>query len=75
MVSVEWVRKTELFETLEESQVNALLSNASVESFPEGKTIFNQGGNATRLYILIEGTIDLTIKTGEKIDLLDDIQD
>jgi CRP-like cAMP-binding protein len=46
------------------------LSYSSVESFPEGKTIFNQGDEAYRLYILIEGRVTLTVKTGEKTDLM-----
>ena len=70
MVSAEWLKRTELFEALEESQLNALLLHASVESFPEGKTIFNQGDEAVRLYVLVEGAVDLTIKTGEKIDFM-----
>ena len=70
MVSSEWLRRTELFESLEESQLNALLSNAQVDSFPEGKTIFQQGDEAVYLYILIEGVVDLTVKTGEKIDFM-----
>ncbi len=70
MVSSEWLKRTELFESLEESQLNALLSNAQVESFPEGETIFRQGDDAVYLYILIEGVVDLTVKTGEKMDLM-----
>jgi CRP-like cAMP-binding protein len=70
MVSSEWLKKTELFESLEEPQLKALLSNAQVESLPEGKTIFRQGDEAVSLYILIEGVVDLTVKTGEKIDLM-----
>jgi len=70
MVSAEWLKRTELFEALEESQLDALLLHASVESFPEGKTIFNQGDEAVRLYVLVEGAVDLTIKTGEKIDFM-----
>jgi len=70
MVSTEWLRKTELFGTLGESQLSVLLSHSSVESFPEGKTIFRQGDEANHLYLLIEGTIDLSFKTGEKIDFL-----
>jgi CRP-like cAMP-binding protein len=46
------------------------LLHASVESFPEGKTIFSQGEKAARLYVLVEGAIDLTIKSGEKIDFM-----
>jgi CRP/FNR family cyclic AMP-dependent transcriptional regulator len=70
MVSTDWLKKTELFRTLDESQLSALLSHSSVESFPEGKTIFRQGDEANHLYLLIEGMIDLSVKTGEKIDFL-----
>jgi CRP-like cAMP-binding protein len=70
MVSAEWLKRAELFEALEESQLNALLLQASVESFPEGKPIFNQGDKAVHLYVLVEGAVDLTIKTGEKIDFM-----
>jgi len=70
MVSAEWLKRAELFETLNESHLNALLSTSTVESFPEGKTIFRQGEAANRLYVLIEGAVDLTVKTGEKIDLM-----
>ncbi len=70
MVSAEWLKRTELFEALEEPQLKALLLHASVESFPEGKIIFNQGEKADRLYVLVEGAVDLTIKTGEKIDFM-----
>jgi CRP-like cAMP-binding protein len=70
MVSAEWLKKTELFGTLSESQLNLLLSHSSVESFPEGKTIFRQGDEANHLYILVEGMVDLSVKTGEKFDFL-----
>ncbi len=70
MVSTEWLKKTELFGTLSESQANILLSHSSVESFPEGKTIFRQGDEANHLYVLIEGMLDLSVKTGEKFDFL-----
>jgi len=70
MVSAEWLKKTELFQGMEESHLNTLLAHSSVESFPEGKTIFRQGDEANRLYILIGGAIDLSVKTGEKIDFL-----
>ncbi|OGP89043.1 MAG: hypothetical protein A2157_02350 [Deltaproteobacteria bacterium RBG_16_47_11] len=70
MVSTEWLKKTELFGTLSESQVNILLSRSSEESLPEGKTIFRQGDEANYLYILIEGMLDLSVKTGEKFYFL-----
>ncbi len=70
MVSTDWLRKTELFGTLGEPQLSLLLSHSSVESLPEGKTIFRQGDEANHLYILIEGVVDLSVKTTEKFDFL-----
>jgi CRP-like cAMP-binding protein len=70
MVSAEWLKKTELFGTLDESQLNAVLAHSAVKSFSDGETIFLQGEDAKRLYILIEGTVNLAVKTEEKIDLI-----
>jgi CRP-like cAMP-binding protein len=41
-----------------------------MESFPEGRIIFRQGEEATRLYILIEGAVHLTVKTQEQTDFM-----
>ncbi len=70
MVSVEWLKKTELFEALEDSQLSLILSLSSVESCPEGNIIFQEGGEATYFYVLIQGAIDLTTKAHEKIGFL-----
>jgi CRP/FNR family cyclic AMP-dependent transcriptional regulator len=70
MVSTDWLRKTELFGTLSESQLNVLLSHSSVESLPEGKMIFRQGEEANHLYVLMEGMVALSVKTGERFDFL-----
>lgn len=70
MVSVDWLKTTELFGGLDETQLNLLLSRSAVKSYPEGETIFLQGEEATHLYILIKGSIELTVKTREKIDFM-----
>jgi len=70
MVSTHWLKKAELFEALEESHLNALLSRSTVESFPEGKIIFREGEEATHLYVLIQGVVDLTVKAQEPIDFM-----
>jgi CRP/FNR family transcriptional activator FtrB len=70
MISAEWLKKTELFVNLKESQLNVLLSHSSVESYPEIKTIFREGEEASRLYLLIEGAVDLTIKGQEQINFM-----
>jgi len=70
MVATDWLKKTELFEGLEESELKALLSNTSVQSFSEGETIFRQGDQANHLYILIEGAVDLTVKAQEEVGFM-----
>ncbi|OGP89014.1 MAG: hypothetical protein A2156_05050 [Deltaproteobacteria bacterium RBG_16_48_10] len=70
MVSANWLKKTELFEGLGESQLNDLLAYSTVESFPEGRIIFHQEAEATHLYILIQGTVDLNVKAQEEIGFL-----
>ena len=70
MVTTAWLRNTELFSGLEELQLGILLSHSSVESFPEGRTIFHQGDEAHHLYVLIVGVVTLAVKTGEKIDMM-----
>lgn len=70
MVSAEWLKKTELFGNLKESQLEILLSQSSVESFPEKKIIFQEGEEASCLYVLIEGGVDLTLKGQEQINFM-----
>ncbi len=70
MVTTEWLKKSELFSGLDPSQLENVLSCSSTESFPERATIFRQGEEAHRLYILVEGAVDLTVKTGEKYDFM-----
>jgi CRP-like cAMP-binding protein len=70
MVTAAWLKNTELFSVLEELQLGVILSHSSVESFPEGRTIFHHGDEAHRLYVLIEGIVTLAVETGEKIDMM-----
>ena len=70
MVSAEWLQKAELFGVLNHSQLNTLLSQSREEDCPEGKIIFHQGEEALHLYVLIQGSVELTVKADQKIDLM-----
>jgi len=70
MISANWLKKTELFQGLDESQLNDLLAYSTVESFPEGRIVFHQEAEGTHLYILIQGVVDLSVKAQEEIDFL-----
>ncbi len=70
MISVEWLKKAELFEGLIESNLSEILSRSTPKSYGEGETIFSQGEEAINLFILIKGEIDLRLKTKERIDFM-----
>ena len=70
MVSTEWLKKAELFGALNSSQLNTLFSQSHVEDCQEGKIIFHQGEEALRLYVLIQGSVELTVKAEEKVDFM-----
>jgi CRP-like cAMP-binding protein len=70
MVSAEWLKRTEIFGELDEARLTTLLSQSVVKSYSERESIFFQEDEATHLYILIKGAVDLTVKTQEKIDFM-----
>jgi CRP-like cAMP-binding protein len=70
MVPPEWLKKTELFTNLKDSQLKNILSCSSVRSFSQGETIFRQGEEANYLYMLIEGIVDLTVKAEGQVDFM-----
>lgn len=70
MVSAEWLKKAELFGALNNSQLNTLLSQSHVEDCSEGKVIFHQGEEALRLYVLFQGSVELTVKAEQKVDFM-----
>jgi CRP-like cAMP-binding protein len=70
MIPPEWLKKTELFNNLNDSQLKILLSWSSVQSFSQGETIFRQGEGANFLYVLIEGMVDLSVRAEEQVDFM-----
>jgi CRP/FNR family cyclic AMP-dependent transcriptional regulator len=70
MLAAECLKKAELFEGLDEAQLNALMAHSKVERFPVGKIIFRQEEEATHLYLLIEGAVDLSVEAEGGMGLL-----
>jgi CRP/FNR family transcriptional regulator, dissimilatory nitrate respiration regulator len=70
MVTAEWVKKAELFESLNESQLTDLLAHSAEIPCTAGQTIFNQGDPADYLYVLIQGTVELAVRAEEKIAIM-----
>ncbi len=70
MISTTWLKQSELFGSLQEPQLDIILSHSSIESLAPGKIIFRQGEEATHLYLLIDGAVDLSVKTADQTQFM-----
>lgn len=61
MVSPEDLAHLNFFAGLDEQALRSLAALANLQHFPEGETIFRQGGPAATLYLLLDGWVDLTV--------------
>ena len=55
MAIIETLKNSELFADLEAGQLEKVSSLCRGGSYRQGKTIFNEGDEATELYILTDG--------------------
>ena len=51
--------ESELFEGLSDHEVSELLGLSSRHNTVKGQVIFNEGGEATRLYVVMQGLVEL----------------
>ena len=70
MVTAEWLKKAELFGALNQTQLNDLLAHSAAKLFAKGETVFRQGDEATCLYVLIDGLIELSVKAEGEIAIM-----
>lgn len=54
------IRRTEVFEGLGSPQIEKLLSIARAASFEKGRCLFLLGDHADRLYVVLNGAVELT---------------
>jgi CRP/FNR family cyclic AMP-dependent transcriptional regulator len=64
MISPELLRRYPFFGGLTEAQLAGIAMIAEDVSFPEGATVFEEGKPATKLYVLVEGSVGLTYSGG-----------
>jgi CRP-like cAMP-binding protein len=64
MVSVEKLRHCGFFNHLTEDQLKAVAMIAEIESHPKGTIVAREGAIATKLYLLLEGDVDLIYSGG-----------
>jgi len=69
MISPEALRRYPYFTAGGEQALKALAMAADENSVPAGETLFEEGDRADRLYIIVEGEVDiqLTLQDGGKV--------
>ena len=70
MVKVQDVKRARLFEALSDEQFEAVIQAGQEESFEPGEQIFEHGQKAGTFYVLLDGSVSLTIRAHEEIDLM-----
>jgi signal transduction histidine kinase len=58
------LRELFLFEKLSDEQLAWLAERGEVRSYPAGVTVYTAGEPATRLYVLLEGTLSMSVRGG-----------
>jgi len=58
------LRELFLFEKLSEEQLAWLAERGEVASYPAGATVYSAGEPATRLFVLLDGTLSMSVRAG-----------
>ena len=66
MVSPEFLRRFPFFGALSEAQLKAVASLAEEKSYAKGATIFEECDTADKLFLLLEGNVDLYYRSQEE---------
>jgi CRP/FNR family cyclic AMP-dependent transcriptional regulator len=64
MISIELLHRYQFFKIFTEDQLKAISMIADVETFPKGALVVKENSPATKLYLLLEGDIDLIYSGG-----------
>ena len=64
MVSVETLNRYNFFNHFSQDQLKAVAMISEIESFPKGSIIAREDALATKLYLLLEGDVDLIYSGG-----------
>jgi len=64
MVSLELLHRYQFFSVFSEEQLKAISLIADIETFPKGALVVKENSSANKLYLLLEGDIDLIYSGG-----------
>lgn len=66
MVEVELIRSLEAFKYLNDSQVSSIADHFEVLEYEQGDKLFTEGDNATQLWIVADGVVDLRFEMPDR---------
>jgi CRP-like cAMP-binding protein len=70
MTTIEVLKRSFLFKSLPDDQVENIARLGQEKSFRAGEEIFKQGNRAKTLYVLLSGQISVRVKDNEEADLM-----
>lgn len=70
MTDIHILKETGLFKDLTEKQLESIARSAQEKVYESEENIFVHGDEANKLYVLLDGTVDLKLKAFEDIDLM-----
>ena len=65
----ELLSKIEIFQDLKPRELDILVSRMSKKDFPKGKIIFREGEEGTEMYIVLSGSIGISVQLPDKNEL------
>lgn len=69
MIPIKDLKEAELFKGLNSKQIQSLGKHFIEEDFQSGQVVFSQGTPAEKLYILLDGQVNLGIKARSEVDI------
>ena len=69
MVSIDWLRKVDILQGLSEEELQSIALFFEEENVNAGVTLCEEGARADRLYVLEQGTVSISFKTGGQYDI------
>jgi len=70
MKTAQIVSRTNLFEALSYDQLNAVMQLGQDKSFMPGEEIYKHGQRAKTLYVLLNGSVSLSIEGAQELDVM-----
>jgi len=66
MISIEYLKRFEIFNDLTESEAEIIRERSELKQYDKDKRIFAENSLATNLYLLLEGKVEIRLNSSKK---------